>query len=165
VSSIRLGKYTLTFRRSPLLMGVLNVTPDSFSDGGRFLAHRAAIEQAHKMAADGADIIDIGGESTRPGSDTVSASEELARVLPVIEARCAATTAGAASHLDRHAPAGGGRSRASSRCAMVNDVTAARDPRMVDVLRAYWQRYRADRMLGEPRTMQDDRSTRKSWAM
>ena len=86
MSSLRLGKYTLTLRRSPLVMGVLNVTPDSFSDGGRFLSHRAAIEQAHAMAAEGADIIDVGGESTRPGAEDVSITEELARVLPVIEA-------------------------------------------------------------------------------
>jgi dihydropteroate synthase len=160
MTSLRLGKYTLTLRRSPLVMGVLNVTPDSFSDGGRFLNHRAAIEHAHKMAAEGADIIDVGGESTRPGSDTVSATEELARVLPVIEALVRG---------------GDGRPRLPipisidtckpevaeaalvTGCSMVNDVTAARDSRMVDVLRGHSNASIVlMHMLGEPKTMQED---------
>jgi dihydropteroate synthase len=70
----------------PLVMGILNVTPDSFSDGGNFTDLSRALQQAVKMLADGADIIDIGGESTRPGSDPVSASEQLQRVIPVITA-------------------------------------------------------------------------------
>ena len=70
----------------PRLMGVLNVTPDSFSDGGRFLAADAALSHARKLAAEGADLIDVGGESTRPGAPAVSEQEELDRVLPVIEA-------------------------------------------------------------------------------
>ncbi|MDO3379123.1 dihydropteroate synthase [Geoalkalibacter halelectricus] len=71
--------------RRPCIMGILNVTPDSFSDGGRFLAPRAALEQARLMVAEGADVLDVGGESTRPGSQGVSEEEELARVVPVIE--------------------------------------------------------------------------------
>ena len=70
----------------PAVMGVVNVTPDSFSDGGRFLAADAALEQALTLVREGASIVDIGGESTRPGSETVSVDEELRRVLPVIEA-------------------------------------------------------------------------------
>ena len=70
----------------PAIMGILNVTPDSFSDGGRFKARDAAMRQAMMMIDQGADIIDIGGESTRPGSDPVSEAEELDRVIPVIEA-------------------------------------------------------------------------------
>ena len=70
----------------PAIMGVVNVTPDSFSDGGRFLAADAALEQALALVREGAAIIDIGGESTRPGSEMVPADEELRRVLPVIEA-------------------------------------------------------------------------------
>src|SRR2546423_15390772 len=68
-----------------LVMGILNVTPDSFSDGGRFFAPDAAIAQAESMAAEGADLIDIGGESTRPGSDPLPSDEELRRVIPVIQ--------------------------------------------------------------------------------
>src|SRR5687768_18601913 len=74
----------------PAVMGVLNVTPDSFSDGGRFLEVPAALAQAERMAGDGAAIIDVGGESTRPGAAPVNEEEELRRVLPVIE-RLAAT--------------------------------------------------------------------------
>jgi len=70
----------------PLIMGILNVTPDSFSDGGKYSTVEAAVTQAEKMLADGADIIDIGGESTRPGSEPVPASEQIRRVVPVIEA-------------------------------------------------------------------------------
>ena len=76
----------LRLGRRPLLMGIVNVTPDSFSDGGQFVDVSAAVEQALRLAADGADIIDIGGESTRPGSESLAAKTELARVLPVIEA-------------------------------------------------------------------------------
>lgn len=70
---------------SPVIMGILNVTPDSFSDGGQYFSTTDAVSHAHKMAAEGADIIDVGGESTRPGSDSVSIDEELKRVIPVIE--------------------------------------------------------------------------------
>lgn len=72
--------------RRPLVMGVLNVTPDSFSDGGRYASHEAAIEHGRSMVAEGADVIDVGGESSRPGATPVEESEELRRVLPVIEA-------------------------------------------------------------------------------
>src|SRR5215469_17609438 len=77
----------------PLVMGVLNVTPDSFSDGGRFFDAEAAVAQGVRMAEEGAAIIDVGGESTRPGAQPVDAEEQLRRVLPVIERLRAATTA------------------------------------------------------------------------
>lgn len=80
------GGATLRLGRTARLMGILNVTPDSFSDGGRFDAVPAALAQARQMLAEGADIIDIGGESTRPGAEEVSAADELARVLPAITA-------------------------------------------------------------------------------
>ncbi|MGM9922893.1 MAG: dihydropteroate synthase [Bacillus sp. (in: firmicutes)] len=83
---ISCGPYTLDYSKKTLIMGILNVTPDSFSDGGRYNEIEAAVAQAKKLVADGADIIDIGGESTRPGSTKVSAEEELKRVLPVIQA-------------------------------------------------------------------------------
>src|SRR5688500_289054 len=75
---------TVDLSQHALIMGVLNVTPDSFSDGGEFFTAEKAIEQGRRMAAEGAEIIDVGGESTRPGAEAVSADEELARVLPVI---------------------------------------------------------------------------------
>ena len=77
---------TIDLSRHALIMGVLNVTPDSFSDGGQFFTTDKAVEQGIRMAAEGAQIIDVGGESTRPGAEAVSAEDELARVLPVIEA-------------------------------------------------------------------------------
>jgi dihydropteroate synthase len=80
------GPYTLDFSKKTIVMGILNVTPDSFSDGGKFNRVEKAVEHAKEMVANGADIIDIGGESTRPGHDAVSLEEELNRVLPVIEA-------------------------------------------------------------------------------
>ncbi len=78
------GKFQFDFSR-PLVMGIVNVTPDSFSDGGRHLSTAAAVAHAHQLIADGADILDIGGESTRPGAASVSGQEELERVLPVLE--------------------------------------------------------------------------------
>jgi dihydropteroate synthase len=80
------GRNCRLFLDRPLIMGVLNVTPDSFSDGGRYNGLDAALRHAQRMAAEGADLLDIGGESTRPGAQLVSDAEELARVLPVIEA-------------------------------------------------------------------------------
>lgn len=85
-TTISCGPYELDFGKKTLIMGILNVTPDSFSDGGRFNEIDAAVEQAKKLVADGADIIDIGGESTRPGAEMVTEVEELERVIPVIQA-------------------------------------------------------------------------------
>ena len=82
---LRAGRFTLSLA-SPLVMGVVNITPDSFSDGGRFLDPAAAIEHARRLADEGADIIDIGGESTRPGAAPVPEGEEMSRVIPVLEA-------------------------------------------------------------------------------
>src|SRR5215475_16159956 len=81
----RIGERVFDVSRHGLIMGVLNVTPDSFSDGGEFFTAEKAIERGLEMAAEGAHIIDVGGESTRPGSEPVAAEEELRRVIPVIE--------------------------------------------------------------------------------
>lgn len=83
---IQAGPYKLSYQRRTLVMGILNVTPDSFSDGGQYNSVEKAVEHARKMVADGADLIDVGGESTRPGYTAVSAEEELNRILPVIKA-------------------------------------------------------------------------------
>ena len=83
---IRCGSYELDYSKKTLIMGILNVTPDSFSDGGRYNSVENAVIQARKLVEDGADILDIGGESTRPGSAAVSQEEELSRVIPIIEA-------------------------------------------------------------------------------
>jgi dihydropteroate synthase len=83
---IKAGPYTLDYRNKTLIMGILNVTPDSFSDGGRYNHVENAVSHARQMIADGADILDIGGESTRPGYERISDEEEIARVVPAIEA-------------------------------------------------------------------------------
>ncbi len=91
------------FARSgrPFIMGILNVTPDSFSDGGRFVGVAQAVERAHQMQEEGADFIDVGGESSRPGADPVSEEEELGRVLPVSVGRGGAASS---SGCNRHVP-------------------------------------------------------------
>lgn len=83
---LRCGEYELDLRKKTMVMGIVNVTPDSFSDGGRFYDLDRAVEHAKQLVADGADIIDIGGESTRPGAEKVSLEEELRRVIPVVKA-------------------------------------------------------------------------------
>ena len=86
VYELKCGRYNLTLSpQKPLLMGILNVTPDSFSDGGKYLTQREAVNHAHYLAANGADIIDIGGESTRPGARKISEKEEIRRIIPVVE--------------------------------------------------------------------------------
>ena len=82
----QLRRRRLEFGPRPLLMGIVNVTPDSFSDGGRFLDLAAAVAQARRLVGDGADLLDIGGESTRPGAEPVPIDEELRRVVPVVRA-------------------------------------------------------------------------------
>lgn len=104
----------------PLIMGIVNVTPDSFSDGGRFASRDAAITQAEALVAAGADILDIGGESTRPGSDPVPDDEELARVVPVIEA---VKHLGAAISVDTR-KAGVARAALAAGACLFNDVSA-----------------------------------------
>jgi dihydropteroate synthase len=140
---------------SPRLMGIVNVTPDSFSDGGLFLDPIAAIEHGRTLVDDGADILDVGGESTRPGATPVAVEEELSRVLPVVEGVAAAGVSAQISIDTYKAPVA--RAAIAAGASMVNDVSAFRaDPEMAAVV----AESRADcclmHMLGEPRTMQDD---------
>src|SRR2546425_5508913 len=114
-------------------MGVLNVTPDSFSDGGRFFDPEAAVRHGLQMAADGADVIDVGGESTRPGSDAVPAAEERDRVVPVIK-RLAAELDLPVSIDTRKAEVA--EAALDVGATIVNDVSAGEDPRMFEVARA-----------------------------
>ena len=138
----------------PCVMGILNVTPDSFSDGGRFTQLEAAVAQGIAMARDGAAIIDVGGESTRPGSDRVSLDEELARVLPVIE-RLRAETSAVVS-IDTY-KAEVARQALAAGAALVNDVSALRmDPAMVEVVAETGAPAILMHMQGEPKTMQQD---------
>ena len=135
-------------------MGILNVTPDSFSDGGEWLDAQAAVAHAREMAAEGAELIDVGGESTRPGADPVSEEEELRRVLPVVEALAADLPATLSIDTSKAAVA---RAALAAGARFVNDVTALRgDPEMVGVVAEAGCDCCLMHMLGEPRTMQDD---------
>lgn len=137
----------------PRLMGVVNVTPDSFSDGGDFLDPAHAIEHGMQMSADGADILDIGGESTRPGSAPISIDEELARVLPVIEGLA---SEGKLVSIDtRHAEVM--RQAIASGARIVNDVTAlTNDADSIDVCATSGVDVVIMHMQGDPQTMQDN---------
>jgi dihydropteroate synthase len=137
-------------------MGIVNVTPDSFSDGGAFLDQDAAVRHALRLSADGADILDIGGESTRPGSDPVPAGEELDRVLPVVEGILAELPDAVVSIDTRKADVASKALGAGA--AIVNDVTAGSDPEMFDTVRVAGAGMVLMHMRGDPKTMQDDPS-------
>jgi len=136
---------------TPLVMGVINVTPDSFSDGGRFFDTAAAIEQGVRLAGEGAAILDIGGESTRPGAADVAEEEELRRVLPVIERLRARTSA--VISIDTSKP-GVMRAAAAAGAGLINDVRALREPGALEAAAATDCAVCLMHMQGEPRTMQ-----------
>jgi dihydropteroate synthase len=132
------------------IMGVLNVTPDSFSDGGRFLDPARAFEHAQRMIDDGAGIIDVGGESTRPGADEVPQVEELRRVLPVVEAL--AREGRARISIDTRKP-GVAAACLAAGATLVNDVTGLRDPAMTEAVRHAGAGIVIMHMKGDPDTM------------
>jgi dihydropteroate synthase len=137
----------------PVVMGVVNVTPDSFSDGGAWLDPGAAIAHGYDLARQGADILDIGGESTRPGAEPVDAAQELGRVVPVLEG-----LAGAGPRLSIDtSKAAVAEAALRAGATIVNDVTALRgDPAMAELLARHDGNVCLMHMLGEPRTMQRD---------
>ena len=132
-------------------MGILNVTADSFSDGGEWLDAERAVEHARAMAAQGAEIIDVGGESTRPGAEPVSEAEEMRRVLPVIERLV--DDARFVISIDTMKPAVA-VAAVQRGAGIINDVSGLRDPAMREVVRATGAGAIAMHMQGEPRTMQ-----------
>jgi dihydropteroate synthase len=132
-------------------MGVLNVTPDSFSDGGRFFDHETAVRRGVEMVGDGADLVDVGGESTRPGSDPVPAPDEIDRVVPVVK-RLAAEVDVPISIDTRKADVA--EAALDAGATVVNDVSAGADLRMFDVARAAGAGLVLMHMKGEPKTMQ-----------
>ena len=135
----------------PSVVGVVNVTPDSFSDGGRFLSPDVAVAQARRLLAEGAALVDVGGESTRPGAEGVSLDEELRRIVPVLEG-----LEGAPLSVDT-SKAEVARRAVALGAVMVNDVTALRaDPELAGVVAEGGSYLCLMHMLGEPRTMQDD---------
>jgi len=140
--------------KRPAVMGVINVTPDSFSDGGRHLALDAAVAHGLELVADGADLLDVGGESTRPGAEPVTADEERRRVVPVVE-RLAAE-AGVAVSVDTTKSVVAIDALAAG-AAIVNDVSAGRfDSALLGVVADSGAGYVLMHMRGEPRSMQDD---------
>lgn len=154
-------QYVIPLKTSPLLvgkktivMGILNVTPDSFSDGGRFADHSAAVAHALQMARDGADIIDVGGESTRPGAEPVSAEVELERVIPVIREIAKRNRIPISIDTSKAIVA---RAALEAGASIVNDVTAmSGDPEMAAVVAETGAAVVLMHMKGTPRTMQQN---------
>jgi dihydropteroate synthase len=142
---------TFDLRHRGLIMGVVNVTSDSFSDGGKFLTHDAAVAHALTLAEEGADILDIGGESTRPGAQPVRAEEELRRVLPVIE-RLAGKSRSVIS-IDTMKPEVA-RAAMDAGAEIINDISGLRDPAMQEVVRSTGAGAIVMHMQGTPRNMQ-----------
>jgi len=141
----------LDFSDGCLLMGVLNVTPDSFSDGGKFFNPGKAIEHGLEMAAEGAAIIDVGGESTRPGSNPVSAAQQIRRVVPVIEALCEKTKVPVSIDTYKFEVA---EAALEAGAAMINDITAVSDERMGELAAETQVPVVLMHMQGTPATMQ-----------
>jgi dihydropteroate synthase len=144
---------TLDLSRRGEIMGIVNVTPDSFSDGGRFATVDAAVDQAKRLIAEGAALIDIGGESTRPGAAEVDEAEELRRVLPVIE-RLAAECPDTILSIDT-CKAGVAAAAVAAGARVINDVRGFRDPAMIEVAARTGAGLVVMHMQGTPRTMQE----------
>jgi dihydropteroate synthase len=146
---LQCGGFSLSLER-PLVMGIVNITPDSFSDGGRYFERDAAIAQALRLVEEGADIVDIGGESSRPGAAPVSADEELARLLPVLRAL---RDSGVPVSVDTVKPEVM-RAVLDAGAAMINDITALSAPGAIEAVAASNCAVCLMHMQGEPRTMQ-----------
>jgi dihydropteroate synthase len=146
---LRCGRFSFPLDK-PLVMGVVNITPDSFSDGGRYFERDKAIAHARRLAEEGADIVDIGGESTRPGSAPVGEDEELSRVLPVLEALpdlCVSVDTRRPAVMQAALDAG---------ASMINDVQALQAPGALEAVRESQCAVCLMHMKGEPATMQRD---------
>ena len=148
----KIGGQSIDLSARTMIMGVLNVTPDSFSDGGEFFSAEKAIERGQRMATEGAQIIDIGGESTRPGAEAVSVDEELGRVIPVIEQLRASVSVLISIDTSKAAVA---RAALDAGATIINDVAAGRaDPEMFAVAAERKAALILMHMQGTPRTMQ-----------
>ncbi len=146
--------FEFAFPRPALVMGILNVTPDSFSDGGQFINQEAAIAHGLKLAEQGADIVDIGGESTRPRAEMVSADEEMQRVVPVIEALRKQISVPISIDTMKARVA---EAAISAGATIVNDVAASRrDAKMWQIVAQTGAGYVAMHMQGTPQTMQEE---------
>lgn len=146
----------MSVARSVRIMGILNVTPDSFSDGGSFFEYGSALDQARRLIDEGADIIDIGGESTRPYAEPVSIDDELARVIPIIES--IRTFSAVPISIDT-SKAEVARQALAAGADIINDVTALRkDPEMIELVHSCTNEVIIMHMQGTPGTMQDEPS-------
>jgi len=149
VQTLRCGRFTLTLDRV-LVMGVVNVTPDSFSDGGRHDTPQAALEHAQALVTEGADLLDIGGESTRPGAQPVSEAEEIRRIVPVLDAL---RDCGRPLSVDTRRPAVM-RAALEHGADLINDIEALRAPGALEAVRDSGCGVCLMHMLGQPGTMQ-----------
>ena len=153
VNHWKLRTQTLGFARLPLIMGIVNVTPDSFSDGGQFADTAAAVDQALKLAGQGAAMLDVGGESTRPYSSPVDTEEEIRRVVPVIQGIAAQTETPISIDTSKAAVA---QAALDAGAEIINDVTGLEgDPAMLEIARHSGAGVCAMHMQGTPQTMQD----------
>lgn len=149
----RAGDRVWEFPRSPLIMGIVNVTPDSFSDGGQHATTDDAVAHALALAEEGADILDIGGESTRPGAPPVSEADELTRVIPVIKKLAGATSAALSVDTQKTTVAA---AALEAGAVIINDIAAHRThPQMWQTAAAAGAGYVAMHMQGTPQTMQE----------
>lgn len=152
--TLRWSSRILDFGRRTHVMGILNVTPDSFSDGGRYLDRDKAVDHGLSMARDGADIIDVGGESTRPSAEKISSDEELDRVISVIERLCREVTIPVSIDTYKSAVA---REALKAGASMINDISALRfDPQMAAVAARAGVPVILMHMKGTPETMQSN---------
>ncbi|HEY8503301.1 MAG TPA: dihydropteroate synthase [Gemmataceae bacterium] len=148
------GRHRFEIRERALVLGIVNVTPDSFSDGGRFFAPGAALAHARRLIAAGADLLDVGGESSRPGAQPVPAGEELRRVLPLVTALAAESAVPVSVDTTKAAVA---RRCLEAGAAVVNDITGLRgDPEMPAAAREFGAGVIVMHMKGTPATMQQD---------
>jgi dihydropteroate synthase len=152
MTTLRCGRHALDLTR-PRVMGILNVTPDSFSDGGRFASRQAALTRARALAAEGADLIDVGGESTRPGARPVSVQEELDRVIPVIKALAGELPVPVSVDTSKPEVM---RAAVAAGAGLINDVAALRRPGALAAAAALGVPVCLMHMQGEPGTMQRD---------
>ena len=149
ISSFNCGKYQLDFSL-PIIMGIVNVTPDSFSDGSQYLQRDAALSHAHQLISEGANILDLGGESTRPGAEAVSVQEELDRVMPVIEGLRGSPVP---LSIDTSKPEVM-RAAIAAGASMVNDIEAMQNPEALTVVAAGEVAVCLMHKQGTPQTMQ-----------
>lgn len=150
----RVGERDIDCSERTLVMGIINVTPDSFSDGGHLTDVQAAVAHGVQMIADGADVLDVGGESTRPGSDPVPADEEMERTVPVVEGLVARMPEARVSIDTRKAEVAAAAIAAGA--CIVNDVSAGEDPAMFKTVASEGAGMVLMHMQGDPKTMQSD---------